>query len=65
MVTKWKKELQEQSHQSLGYKTPAEVHALIPTPTPVVTVERGMVKSFVLDPLTVTGFHLNSTPILS
>lgn len=55
----------ERSHQSHDYKTPAEVYAPSPTTTSVVTIDRGMVESFASYPLTVTGFHLNSTPVLS
>jgi putative transposase len=52
-------------HQSLGYKTPAEVYAPIPTHTPVVTIGRSVVESFASYPLTATGFHLNKVPVLS
>jgi putative transposase len=54
----------QRSHQSLGYKTPAEVYTPIPT-TPLPDIKRGVVESFTSDPLTVTGFHLNSIPVLS
>jgi putative transposase len=53
----------ERSHQALEYRTPAEVFA--PIPTPVSTKERDMVESFASNPLAVTGFHLNSAPVLS
>jgi putative transposase len=53
----------ERSHQSLGYRTPAEVFA--PTPSPVSTNERDMVESFVSYPLVTPGPHLNSIPLLS
>lgn len=51
----------ERSHQSLGYKTPAEVF----TPTPIEPKAGSMVESLASYPLTVTGFHLNITPVLS
>ena len=54
----------ERSHQSHGYKTPAEVY--VPSPTiPIEPKAGGMVESFASNPLTVTGSHLNSTPVLS
>ena len=54
----------ERSHQSHGYKTPAEVY--VPSPTIPIEPKAGvMVESFASNPLTVTGFHLNSTPALS
>ena len=40
----------ERLHQSLGYKTPVEVYTSFPVPTPVVTIERGMVESIALIP---------------
>jgi putative transposase len=56
----------ERSHQSLGYKTPAEVYAPAPTPTPPIEPKAGnVVESFASYPLFVTGFHLNSIPLLS
>ena len=53
----------ERSHQALGYKTPAEVYT--PLPTPVETIDRGMVGFFASNPLSVSGFHLNTAPVLS
>jgi len=47
----------ERPHQALGYRTPAEVFA--PIPTPVSTNERDMVESFVSEPLVNAGPHLN------
>ena len=54
----------ERPHQALGYRTPAEVFAPSPT-TPVEPKAGSMVESFASSPLTITGFHLNSTPVLS
>ena len=53
----------ERSHQSLGYRTPAEVFA--PTPTPVSTNEKDMVESFASGLLVTPGLHLSSVPLLS
>jgi len=53
----------ERPHQALGYKTPAEVYAL--TPTPVATIEGGMVESLASDPSMTAGPHLNFVPLLS
>jgi len=52
----------ERPHQALGYRTPAAVFA--PIPTPVVTIDRGMVESFASNPLVTAGPHLNSVPLL-
>ena len=54
----------ERPHQALGYRTPAEVFAPSPT-TPVEPKAGSMVESFASSPLTITGFHLNSIPVLS
>jgi len=54
----------ERPHQSLGYRTPAEVFAPIPT-TPVVTMKGGMIESLASDPLRTAGPHLNIAPLLS
>jgi putative transposase len=54
----------ERSHQSLGYKTPAEVYAPNPI-TPREPKAGSMVESFPSNPLPVLGFHLNSIPVLS
>jgi putative transposase len=53
----------ERSHQSLGYRTPAEVFT--PTPTTVSTNDRDMVESFASELLVTPGPHLNSVPFLS
>jgi putative transposase len=53
----------ERSHQTLGYRTPAEVFA--PIPTPVANIKRGMVESLVSTPIVTPGPHLNSVPFLS
>jgi len=51
----------ERPHQALDYRTPAEVF----TPTPVATINGGMVESLTLDPLGVAGPDLNIASILS
>jgi len=51
----------ERPHQSLGYRTPAEVFAS----TPVEATNRGMVESLTPDPLRIAGPNLNIAPILS
>jgi len=51
----------ERPHQSLGYRTPAEVFAS----TPVEATNRGMVESLTPDPLSIAGPNLNIAPILS
>ena len=48
-------------HQALGYRTPAEAYASIPTDA----TEGGMVESLPLDTLRTAGPTLNMTPILS
>ena len=48
-------------HQTLGYRTPAEVF----TSTPVEATSRGMVESLTPDPLRIAGPNLNIAPILS
>ncbi|MEE8419344.1 MAG: IS3 family transposase [Dehalococcoidales bacterium] len=53
----------ERPHQSLGYRTPAEVFN--PTPTPVVIIKGGMIESLTSDPVRIAGLHLNIDPILS
>ena len=56
----------ERSHQSLGYKTPAEVYAPAPSSTASIEPKAGsVVESFASNPLAVPGFHLNSVPLLS
>ena len=51
----------ERPHQTLGYRTPAEVFA----PILVSTNDRSMVESFASEPLVTPGPHLNSVPLLS
>jgi putative transposase len=51
----------ERPHQTLGYRTPAEVFAS----TPVEATGTGMVESLTLDPLRMVGPDLNIAPILS
>ena len=51
----------ERPHQSLGYRTPAEVF----NPTPVVIIKGGMIESLTSDPVRIAGPHLNMDPILS
>jgi len=51
----------ERPHQTLGYRTPAEVFTLIPTP--VATTEGGMVESLAPDPLRIAGPDLNIAPL--
>jgi len=51
----------ERPHQSLGYRTPAEVF----TSTPVEAINEGMVESLSPDPLRIAGPTLNIAPILS
>ncbi len=53
----------ERPHQALGYRTPAEVFA--PIPTPLVTMKGGMVESVASYPLVTVGPHLNIVPFLS
>jgi len=48
-------------HQSLGYRTPAEVFNSIP----VEATHGGMVESLTADPLRIAGPNLNVAPILS
>jgi putative transposase len=52
-------------HQSLDYKTPAEVYAPFLTLTLVATIERKVVESFASYPLTASVFYLNSALVLS
>jgi putative transposase len=51
----------ERPHQSLGYKTPAEVFVS----TPVEATNGGMVESLTPEPLRIAGPTLNNTPVLS
>ena len=51
----------ERPHQSLGYRTPAEVFNSIP----VEATHGGMVESLTADPLRIAGPNLNIAPILS
>ena len=51
----------ERPHQALDYRTPAEVF----TPTPVATINGGMVESLKLGPLRIAGPDLNIATILS
>jgi len=51
----------ERPHQSLGYRTPAEVFASIT----VEATSRSMVESLTPDPLRIAGPDLNIAPILS
>jgi putative transposase len=51
----------ERPHQSMGYRTPAEVF----TPTTLETTKGGMVESLTPDPLRIAGPNLNLAPILS
>jgi putative transposase len=51
----------ERPHQSLGYRTPAEIF----TSTPVETTSRDMVESLTSEPLSIAGPALNIAPILS
>jgi putative transposase len=51
----------ERPHQSLGYRTPAEVFNSIP----VEATSGGMVESLTADPLRIAGPNLNIAPILS
>jgi len=53
----------ERPHQALGYRTPAEVFT--PTPTPVATIEGGMVESLATEPIGLAGPALNIVPLLS
>jgi putative transposase len=53
----------ERHHQALGYKKPAEVYA--PVPTPVATIEGGMLESLASDLSKTAGLNLNSVPLLS
>ena len=53
----------ERPHQALGYRTPAEVFALIPTP--VANTKGDMIESLVSDPLRIAGLNLNIAPLLS
>ena len=50
-------------HQALGYRTPTEVFA--PIPTPVATMKGDMIKSLALDPLRMAGLNLNIAPLPS
>ncbi len=51
----------ERPHQTLGYRTPAEVF----NSTPVAVTNAGMVESLTPDPLRIVGPNLNIAPILS
>ncbi len=51
----------ERPHQALGYRTPAEVFALIP----LEAVPEGMVESLTSGTLMTAGPTLNIAPILS
>ena len=51
----------QRPHQSLGYRTPAEVFTLIP----IETTSGGMVEFLTPDPLKVAVPNLNIAPILS
>jgi putative transposase len=51
----------ERPHQSLSYRTPAEVFTL----TPVEATNGGMVESLIANPLRIAGPDLNIAPILS
>jgi putative transposase len=51
----------ERPHQSLSYRTPAEVFTL----TQVEATNGGMVESLITDPLRIAGPDLNIAPILS
>jgi putative transposase len=51
----------ERPHQSLGYKTPAEVFVS----TPVEATNGGMVESLTPEPLRIAGPTLNNNPVLS
>ena len=51
----------ERPHQTLGYRTPAEVFTSIP----VEATSSGMVESLTPDPLRIAGPTLNTAPILS
>jgi putative transposase len=51
----------ERPHQTLGYKTPAEVFSS----TPVEATNGGMVESLIPDPLRIAGPTLNNAPVLS
>jgi len=51
----------ERPHQSLGYRTPAEVFTL----TPVEATNGGMVESLIANPLMIAGPDLNIAPLLS
>jgi putative transposase len=51
----------ERPHQTLGYKTPAEVFSS----TPVEATNGGMVESLTPDPLRIAGPTLNNAPVLS
>jgi putative transposase len=51
----------ERPHQSMGYRTPAEVF----TSTTLETTKGGMVESLTPDPLRIAVPNLNLAPILS
>jgi len=54
----------ERLHQALGYKTPSEIFAPIPT-SPIAAIPGGMITSMASDPLKTGGLHLNIVPPLS
>jgi len=54
----------ERPHQSLGYRTPADIFNPTPT-TPLATIEGGMIESLVSDPLRIVGLNLSIATTLS